>query len=99
MPDFDTADASIVATFGEDVTYTPDGGAPAVIKGFFQSPDNQPDTFDIEFEGTDPQVITLSSDTPAPGHGDTFIIRSVSYTVKQVEVDESVLVVFHLLEA
>lgn len=99
MLDFDTADASIIQTFGEDVTYTPNAGAPVVIKGFFQNPDEQPDTFDVEFEGTGPQITTLSSDTPAPEHGDTFVIRGVSYSVKQVEVDESVLRVFHLLEA
>ncbi len=99
MPDFDTADASIISTFGEDVTYTPDGGAPVVIKGFFQNPDERPDTFDVEFEGNDPQVTTLSSDTPVPTQQDTFLIRTILYNVKQVEIDESVLRVFLLLEA
>jgi len=98
MPDFDTADAAIIQTFGEDVTYTPNAGAPVVIKGFFQLPDEQPDTFDIEIQGNDPLVTTLSSDTPAPDQGDTFIIRGITYTVKQYEIDESVLRVFHLLE-
>jgi hypothetical protein len=99
MPDFDTADASIIQTFGEDVTYTPNAGAPVVIKAFFQLPDERPDTFDVEFQGNDPQATTLASDTPAPNQGDTFIIRGVTYTVKQFEVDESALRVFLLLEA
>lgn len=99
MPDFDTADASIIDTFGEDVTYTPDGGAPVVIKGFFQAPDEQPDTFDVEIQGTAPQVTVHSDDAATPTQQDLFTIRSVNYTVKQFEVDESALVVFHLLEA
>ena len=98
MLDFGTADASVITTFGEDVTYTPNAGVPVVIKAFFQNPDEQPDTFDVEFQGSGPQVTTLLSDTPAPDHGDTFVIRGTTYTVKQVEVDESVLRVFHLLE-
>ena len=99
MPDFDTADASVIATFGEDVTYTPDGGAPVVIKGFFQLPDEQPDTFDVEIQGNEPQVTTLSLDTPAPDQGDTFLIRTILYNVKRFEIDESALRVFLLLEA
>ncbi len=99
MHDFDTADASIISTFGEDVTYTPDGGAPVVIKGFFQNPDERPDTFDVEFEGTEPQVTTTATDTPAPTQQDTFLIRTILYNVKQVEIDESSLRVFQLIEA
>lgn len=99
MPDFDAADTSIIATFGEDVTYTPNAGVPVVIKGFFQMPDDQPDTFDVEFQGNDPQVTTTATDTPAPDQGDLFTIRGVDYTVKQFEVDESILCVFLLLEA
>lgn len=99
MPDFDTADASILTTFGEDVTYTPNLGAPVVIKGLFQNPDEQPDTFDVEFQGSGPQVTTHSDDTPTPDQGDLFTIRGVNYTVKQFEIDESALRVFNLLEA
>ena len=99
MPDFDTADASIIATFGEDVTYTPDGGAPVVVKGFFQAPDDEPDTFDVDIEGNAPQVRLTATDAPAPVHADTFTIRGVAYNVKRVEVDESAIVVFHLLES
>ena len=99
MPDFDTADASLINTFGEDVTYTPNGGAAVVIKGFFQAPDEQPDTFDVEIQGSAPQVTTTATNTPTPDQSDTFTIRGVDYSVKQFEVDESALVVFHLLEA
>lgn len=96
---FDAADAGILAAFGEDVTYTSFGNAPAVIKGFFQAPDDDADTIEIEFQGNAVQVRTLSTDTPTPLHEDLFTIRGVDYTVKQVEVDESLFVVFHLLEA
>lgn len=98
--DFDTADASVIQTFGEDVTYTPIAtGVPVVIKALFQMPDQRPDTFDVEFQGNDPQATTLSSDTPAPNQADLFTIRGVDYTVKQFEIDESVLRVFLLNEA
>lgn len=99
MPDFDPTDTAIVNTFGEDVSYTPNGGGSVVVKGFFQSPDDEPDTQDLNFIATSPQVILLDTDAPAPDKGDTFTIRSVNYTVKDFEEDESALVVFHLLEA
>lgn len=99
MTDFDTADAAIISTFGEDVTYTPDGGAAVVIKALFQNPDEQPDTFDVEFQGNGPQLTTHNDDTPTPTQGDLFTVRGVDYTVKQFEVDESAMCVFHLLNA
>ena len=99
MPDFDATDAAVIATFGEDVTYTPSGGGAVVVKGFYQNPDDEPDTVDVDFIATAPRVTLLNSDAPAPTNGDTFLIRGVSYTVKDYEVDEAALVVFHLLEA
>lgn len=99
MTDFDTADASIILAFGESVTYTPNGGAAVAINAFYQSPDEQPDTFDVEFQANGPMLTTHSDDTPTPDQGDLFTVRGVAYTVKQFEVDESALCVFHLLEA
>ncbi len=98
MPDYDTADANIIATFGEDVTYTPFGMASAVVTGFFQSPDEEPDTEDLNFIATSPQVTLTNTDAPSPNKGDLFTIRGVGYTVKDFETDESALVVFLLLE-
>ena len=96
---FDPVDAAAVSAFGEDITYTPDGGGPTVIKAIFQSPDTIPDSgTDINFESIDPQVICKSVDVPTPSHLDTVLVRTITYTVKQVEVDESSLVILHLLE-
>ena len=99
MPDFDTADASLINTFGENVTYTPNAGAPVVVKAFFQMPDERPDTFDVEIQGSAPQLTTHTNDTPTPDLGDLFTVRGVDYTVKEFEIDESALRVFHLIEA
>lgn len=99
MVDFSVVDSAAVDAFGEDITYTPDGGSPTVITGFFQSPDTIPESgTDINFESIGPQVTCKAVDVPTPGHLDTVLVRGVTYTVKQVEVDESSLVVLHLLE-
>ena len=98
MPDFDTTDASVINFMGEDVTYTPNGGGAVVVKGFYQAPDDEPDTQDINFIASSPQVTLLNTDATAPHKGDLFTIRGIAYRVKDFEVDESALVVFHLLE-
>ena len=99
MPDFSATDAAVIGLYGEDVTYTPNAGAPVVVKGFFQSPDDEPDTADLDFIANFPQVILKASDATAPHEGDTFTIRGQNYSVKNFEQDEENLVVFHLLEA
>lgn len=96
MPDFSATDAAVINFYGEDVTYTPNAGAPVVVKGFFQDPDDEPDTQDIEFIANSPQVRLLASVAPAPHKGDTFVIRGISYSVKDFETDEENLVVFLL---
>ena len=98
MPNFDTTDAAIIDFYGEDVTYTPNAGAPVVVLGFYQAPDTEPDTQDLQFIATGPMVTVLNSVAPAPNKGDLFTIRGVDYTVKDFETDESSLVVFLLLE-
>ena len=99
MPSFDAVDAAVINVFGEDITYTPDGGAPTVIKAFFQSPDTLPESgVDINFESIGPQVYVKDADVPSPGHLDTVTVRGIVYTVKQVERDESSLRILHLLE-
>ena len=98
MPDFDATDAAVIGLYGEDVTYTPNAGAPVVVKGFFQSPDEEPDTDDLQFISIAPQVILLNSVATDPHKGDLFTIRGVAYSVKDFETDEQALVVFHLLE-
>ena len=97
--DFDPTDLAVIRQFGEDVTYTPFGGAAVVVKGLYQAPDDEPDTADLNFIATSPQVILINTDAPAPAKGDLFTIRGVDYRVKDYEVDESTLVVFNILEA
>lgn len=99
MPDFSATDAAVIALLGEDVTYTPNGGSSVVVKGFFQKPDEEPDTQELEFLAQAPQIILLATDATAPHKGDTFTIRGQNYSVKDFEIDEENLVVFHLYEA
>jgi len=98
MPDFGPTDAALIDFYGEDVTYTPNGGGAVVVQGFFQSPEDEPDTQDLNFIATSPQVTLLNTDATDPHKGDLFTIRGQDYTVKEYETDESTLVVFHLLE-
>lgn len=99
MPvNWDATDAAVIAAMGESVTYTPDGGSPVVITALFQAPDTEPDTQEINIESIGPVVTCLNTDVPSPTHDDTFNIRGQLYTVKRIEIDESALVVCHLLE-
>jgi len=98
VADFDPTDAALMSFYGEDVTYTPNGGGAVVVQGFYQSPADEPDTQELDFIATAPRVTLLNTDAPSPHTGDLFTIRGVSYSVKDYETDESALVVFHLLE-
>lgn len=98
MPDWDATDAAVIAVMGETVSYLPDGGSSVDFLALFQAPDVEPDTQDINFESMGPMVTCLDTDTPSPSHLDTFTIRTVLYTVKQIEKDESALVIFQLQE-
>lgn len=98
MPDWDATDAAVIAVMGETVTYTPNGGGPVAITAFFQAPDVEVDTQDINFESMGPMVTCLNTDVPSPNHLDTFTIRGQLYTVKSIEQDERALVICHLLE-
>lgn len=95
---WDTTDAAVIAALGESVTYTPDGGSSVAIVALFQAPETEPDTQDINIESVGPVVTCLNTDVPSPTHLDTFTIRGQLYTVKRIEIDESALVVLHLLE-
>lgn len=98
MPDWDATDAAVIAATGETVTYLPDGGSSVDFTALFQAPDTEPDTQEINFESTGPMVTCLNTDVLSPSHLDTFTIRGQLYTVKRIEVDESAIVVLHLLE-
>ncbi len=99
MPvNWDTTDAAVIAATGESVTYTPDGGSSVDFIALFQAPEREPETQEINIESFGPMVTCLNTDVPSPSHLDTFTIRGQLYTVKRIEIDESALVVLHLLE-
>jgi len=96
---FDTVDAAVLDAFGESITYTPDGGGPTNITGFFQNPDVTVDGGDgFRFEANGPQVAVKKTDVPTPGHGDTVTIGGTVYTVRTPEDDEGNVVILQLQE-
>lgn len=100
MADFSQLDVSVIALFGEALTYTPFGGSATPISGVFQSPDVAPPggVFGITTQG--PMVTVLSSDVPNPKQADTILRDSNGqlYEVKEFEVDEGTLVILQLEE-
>lgn len=104
--DYSTADAGVVAAFGETLTFNPLSSPAFSITGLFQSPDFEPGiTEAAELEVTRPRVIVLFADldsasatTPPINHGDLVTARGVVYAITNIEQDESDLVVLHLQE-
>lgn len=96
----DTAivDEAVLSVVGEDVTYLPQGVNPVTIQGFFQDPDLELDTGEIEMEANQPWVLVLSSAVPNPSHTDQFIIRGTTYQVDRSERDEATMLICHLEE-
>lgn len=80
---------SCEATFGEEITYTPNGGAPLTIRAIV----------DMEFEQVDPQTgAIVSSNQPmigvkdsdldfVPTPGDTCVVRDKNYRVIERQQD------------
>lgn len=93
-------DAQIITVFGEEILYTPDGGAQVSILGFFQSPDVDPVTGELEFTTQGPMVTVLAADVTNPTQLDlvTRVSDSQNYQVKEFEIDEGGLVGLQLEE-
>ena len=91
-----TVDATIINVFGQDVTYTPDGGSPIVIKAYFQSPDVSPESGELEILMQGPRVHCKTVDVPSPSQLDQFIVDGVTYQVSDIQKDEGALVQLHL---
>lgn len=91
-------DAQIIAVFGEDIQYTPFGGGQVTILGFFQAPDVEPETGDLEFKTQGPMVTVLATDVPSPGLQDLVTAQGQNYQVKEYEIDEGGLVILMLEE-
>lgn len=86
-----TVDAAIISVLGEDITYTPNGGGATSIKAYWQSPNESPDTGEMEFELQGPRVHCLNSDVPNPSHLDQFTYSGVTYQVREIIKDEGAL--------
>lgn len=81
--------SAVTKTFGDEMTFSPKGGTPVQING----------VFDFEHEAVDPEtqaiisvqqpVVTVRiADLPRePKRGDRFVIKSVSYDVRDVRPD------------
>ncbi len=98
--DTSNVDAAVISAFGETITYTPDGGSPTSIEGFWQEPDVQPQTGELEFTTQGPMVTVLSADVPSPSNLDLVTRDGTgqNYQVKEFEIDEGTLVGLQLEE-
>jgi len=97
----DTAavDARILAVVGEDVTYLPSGGGSSTVTAFYQEPDVQIDSLELEMEASGPRISVLSDDAPNASQDDQWVVRGTTYDVTRVEREETSLLVIHLEEA
>jgi hypothetical protein len=93
-------DTAVITRMGEAMTYTPDGGPAVSLTGFFQEPDETPETGEIAFTTTGPMVSVLKTDVPTPTKLDTIVRDSTgqNYNVKDFELDEGEIVILDLEE-
>ena len=87
----DLADRTLSAArrpFLEPVTFTPSGGAPEYLRGVFDPPGAAVDIQGVTLSTTSPEVeLRISDLSRAPAQGDGIVVRSVSYTVVDDELD------------
>jgi hypothetical protein len=69
------------------VTFTPAGGSATTVNAIFQNEFFAIDGGEVAVNGTQPIVVTKSSDVTGIANGDTFTINSTGYTVVRVEPD------------
>lgn len=83
---------TIIATLGDDVTYTAAGVSPVAIKAIVNSGTRQ--TFAGDAYVPESQVIidTLKTGTPAIKKGDTFIHKGKTHTVDAIVNDDGYIV-------
>jgi hypothetical protein len=79
-----TLNASVLATFGREVTYLAQGGGQVTVKAIFQatqrSEENSPGSYALLF-------IRLADLAQAPARGDEVQIDAASYKVFEIEAD------------
>ena len=79
---------SCLGSFGEDVTYTPSGGAPDVISGIYNSVHEAIDEQGVVVSTVHPNLgIRLSDLAAEPGPEDTVVIRGNTFEVTSVAED------------
>lgn len=97
---FAEQDAALIALHGQDVTYTPGGGAASTIGAYFQSGFSTPGGRDVQFAGEEPQFIVHRDDVANPKRGDTIEqADGTVWSVTTAEHDESDLVVLKVRKA
>src|SRR5574340_1238381 len=79
--------AAFLADFGETVTYTAYGAAPASITAIFDDASKLADLDMGGVRGTEPQLLCSDADIPNISKRDTFTVRSVLYKVKDIQPD------------
>ena len=82
--DWTTHMRRILARLGEDATFAHAGGEPETARVVFISPYAR--VFDI-VSSSNPQIALIDVDVTVVDQGDTFILRSYLYTVKEVKPD------------
>lgn len=98
MPFFaDPANDSVMATFGEAVTWAPAGGSATSKRGIFDSRHyevDQPDGSRISSEVT--TLAVIATDWPSVATGDAVIARSAQWRVVDVRPDGQDMAVLQL---
>lgn len=79
MP-FSGLDATLIAEFGDDVTYTPNGGTPEDVRVIHKDPDQLANGALLVLFGT----IADSGFSQAPAKNDTFTVGDVEYRAFEV---------------
>lgn len=74
--------------FGSAATYTPSGGSASTINGIFDKDYALAAIGDgVGVGSNDPRFICRTSDVSSAANGDTIVVNSVTYTVRNVEDD------------
>lgn len=77
----------ILARLGEDVSWTPDGGSPATVRGVFLEAYQSVQLGSVEVSGAEPRFCAMSADLPAVAKDDQVVRGGVTYKVKALEPD------------
>lgn len=77
-----------VEDFGEQVTYTPDGGSATTIIGIFDDPQASRNASEmLEVTIPSPRLVCRTADVPNAADGDELTARGVDYIVRVVLTD------------